>query len=143
MLTSSRVLQLRAALSLALGLALGGASCVTVTPPGTAFASEPPGARVHVDGQDTGWVTPCQIALDLDRSHVVTVALAGYVPREIRLEASRRTRVVDWDQAVVGMGSSTHFPILMPIGDFLFPVREDWNLAPGRVFVRLRPESGP
>jgi hypothetical protein len=39
-----------------------------VSPPGTAFASEPPGARVEIDGQDSGWVTPCMIALDVERT---------------------------------------------------------------------------
>jgi hypothetical protein len=131
------------ALACTLVLAGSGASCMTVSPPATAFASEPPGARVQVDGQDSGWITPCLIALDTDESHVVTLALDGYVPREIRLEPLRRTMIIDWEQAVAGIESSTVFPLLMPMQDLLLPFRQSRSLAPGRVFVRLRPESAP
>jgi hypothetical protein len=131
------------ALVLALALAGLGASCMTVSPPATSFASEPPGARVQVDGQDSGWITPCLIALDTDESHVVTLALDGYESREIRLEPLDRTMIIDWEQGVAGLKSSVVFPLLMPMQDLLLPFRNSSALAPGRVFVRLRPESAP
>ena len=47
---------LRIALALPF-LALG--SCArNISPPGVFFSSEPPGARILVDGQDSGYVTP-------------------------------------------------------------------------------------
>lgn len=127
---------------LALALALAGApSCINVSPPGTAFASEPPGARVHVDGHDSGWVTPCLIALDVDESHVVRIELAGHAAREILLVPDSRQGVVSFAQAKTGTRSTLSFPTRLPAVDFVFPLREIQTLAPGRVFVRLRPES--
>jgi hypothetical protein len=64
------------------------ASCLNITPCGTTLASEPPGARVRVDGRDSGWVTPCLIALDAEETHVVTLELDGFAPREVVLEST-------------------------------------------------------
>lgn len=133
---------LRLALTLFLTPA-GAAGCVNIAPSGTAIASEPPGASVHVDGHDSGWVTPCAIALDEDEAHVVRVALEGYAPREVVLNPDRRLLIASWDQAVAGLKSTLRFPTRMPAGQFLFPFRELQTLAPGRVFVRLRPEPTP
>jgi len=115
------------------------AGCLDVSPPGTAFASDPAGARVLVDGRDSGWVTPCQFALDVEKNHVVSFALVGYTPREVLLVPDGHQQVIDWYQAVNGVRSTIHFPLLMPTTDFLFPLRDVQTLAPGRVFVRLRP----
>jgi len=119
------------------------ASCLNVSPSGTTLASEPPGARVHVDGRDSGWVTPCEIALDADETHVVTLALDGFAPREIVLEPLERHGIVAWRQGVNGVKSTIRFPILIPMGDFLFPLRESSATSPSRVFVRLRPLAAP
>lgn len=119
------------------------ASCLNVSPPGTAFASEPPGARVRVDGRDSGWVTPCQIALDVEESHLVTLELDGYTPREVQLGPLERHGIIAWRQGVNGVRSTIRFPILLPTEDLLIPFRESSALAPGRVFVRLRPADAP
>ena len=130
--------------SLALALSLGGAaSCVNVSPPGTTFTSEPPGARVHVDGRDSGWVTPCIIALDVEETHLVRIELSGHAPREIMLVPDYRPGGVSYSQAVTGTRSTLTFPTRLPVGDFFFPLREIQTLSPARVFVRLRPESAP
>ena len=131
------------ATSLSAVLLILGASCLSVQSPGPALSSEPPGARVRVDGRDSGWVTPCQIALDEDRAHVVTLELEGYAPREVRLEPLDRHGVIARRPAVNGVKSTIRFPILMPTVDLLLPFRELGGLAPNRVFVRLRPADAP
>ncbi len=131
----------RAPVLLAIALLLAG--CVNVSPAGTTIASQPPGARVHVDGRDSGWVTPCRLALEEDETHVVRVALDGYTAREVVLTPERRRGVVDWRHGVNGVRSTVRFPVLLPSGDFLFPFWESDALAPGRVFVHLWPESAP
>ena len=118
-------------------------SCMSVSPCGVTVASEPPGARVHVDGRDSGWVTPCHIALDAEETHVVTIALDGFTPRELVLEPLQRHGIVAWRQGVNGVKSTIRFPILLPTQDLLLPFRESQALAPGRVFVRLRPAETP
>jgi hypothetical protein len=119
------------------------AGCIGVSPCGVTVASEPPGARVHVNGRDSGWVTPCQIALDAQETQVVTIALDGFAPRELVLEPLRRHGIVAWRQGVNGVKSTIRFPLLLPTGDLLLPFRESQALAPGRVFVRLRPADAP
>ncbi len=118
-------------------------ACVNITPPGTVLTSEPPGASVLVDGRDSGWVTPCTIALDSEETHKVEIVLPGYGSREILLLPDRRVLIVSWSQAVTGMRSTLTFPTRLPVEQLLFPFLEIETLAPGRVFVRLRPESAP
>jgi len=122
---------------------LGTAACQNVTPAGTSFATEPPGARVHVDGRDSGWVTPCLIALDPEDTHKITLNLDGYEPREFVFVPETRRSIVEWKRGVNGVKSTIRFPILLPAEDLLFPVRESQALSPGRVFVRLRPIPTP
>jgi hypothetical protein len=119
------------------------AGCINVSPPGTSFASDPPGARVHIDGRDSGWVTPCLVALDEGEPHVVTLALDGYAPREVVLRPLTRNGVVAWYQAVNGVKSTIRFPLLHPTEDLLLPFRASHALSPGHVFVRLRPTEAP
>lgn len=121
-------------------LALAG--CLDVSPPGTAFATEPPGARLLVDGRDSGWVTPCVVDLDDDDERVVRFELAGHVPRELVLVPLERHRIVDWYTGVNGVRSTIRAPVFMPMTDLVLPLRETRSLAPGRVFVRLRPADG-
>lgn len=115
------------------------AGCLDVSPPGTTFASDPAGARVLVDGRDSGWVTPCAFALDKEETYVVSFSLVGYTPREVLLVPDGHCGLINWYQGVNGVKSTVRFPILLPTRDFLFPLREVQTLAPGRVFVRLRP----
>jgi hypothetical protein len=128
---------------LALHALLPLAGCLSVSPPATHFSSEPPGARVLVDGHDSGWVTPCLVALDTRAAHTVTLALEGHASRTLVLEPARRLGAVDYGQGVNGVKSTIRFPILLPAGDLFFPFRAARALSPGRVFVRLRPPGAP
>lgn len=87
-----RTLALAAGILAAAALALsgcGGAHDSSTNPGGNpaggallSITSTPAGARVAIDGMDTGKVTPADIAtasnLDLGAEHVVTLTLAGY-----------------------------------------------------------------
>jgi len=117
-------------------------SCVVVSPRATSFASEPAGARVEVDGRDTGWVTPCLISLDEEETHAVKIAMEGYEPSELQLEPLHRHGIVHWRQGVNGIQSMIRFPLYLPYYDLFLPLREVKSLAPGRVFVHLRPIEG-
>jgi hypothetical protein len=130
-------------LALAAALCVHLVACVNIAPPGTVLTSEPPGASVLVDGRDSGWVTPCALALDTEETHKVEIVLPGYASREILLLPDRRMLIVSWGQAVTGMRSTLTFPTRLPVEQLLFPFQEIETLAPGRVFVRLRPESAP
>ncbi len=124
-------------LSFLIGAALCG--CVNVSPAGTFFSSEPSGARVWVDGRDSGWVTPCLIDLENDERHQVRIELAGYAPREVALEPRLRREFISWDYGINSTNKHGRLPIFLPTPDLLLPLRDDHALAPSRVFVRLRP----
>jgi hypothetical protein len=129
-------------LLVAVGLALANA-CLTVTAPATSFSSDPPGARLLVDGQDSGWVTPCLVALDVERTYEISLELEGFVPYRIALRPSYRRQVVDWQLGASGAQSTIHFPLFLPQPDLFRPFRLDHSLQPGRVFARLRPREEP
>lgn len=118
-------------------------SCLSVAPAGPSLASEPPGARVLVDGRDSGWVTPCQIALDEDETHVISIELEGYAPREVQIGPLERNGFIHWRHGVNGVKSTIRFPLLITVPDLFLPVRELGNVAPEHVFVRLRPAEAP
>ena len=119
------------------------AGCLQLSPPGATFTSEPPGARVLIDGADSGFVTPCEIFLKRGETHTVTIALQGYAPRSYVLQPERSYAAVTWPLGINGAKSTVRFPLLLPWGDLIFPFRETDRLTPGRLFVRLRPEDTP
>ena len=59
----------------------------------------------------------------------------------MRLVPVERLGVISWYQAVNGVRSTIRFPLLQPVEDLLLPFRPADALAPGHVFVRLRPEA--
>jgi len=74
----SRTAFFRTAALLPLFLACGGCRLFGMGDAQVSFFSEPPGARVIVDKQDTGFVTPCRITLASRDEHRVELELAGY-----------------------------------------------------------------
>jgi len=118
-------------------LACGG--CISIEPdPTLSISTDPPGAQVLINDVDTGFATPCLLAVDQELMKV-DIRLRGYedetriVTRDPKLE----TRY--WSE----MNSSSRtwrFPLWLNIHDlFNHPVREVMLLAPGRIFIRLDP----
>jgi len=106
-----------------------------------AVFSEPPGARVVVDGRDSGFVTPCHLTLDMSR-HEVELRLPGYAPGTVSLEPSR------WREAVLWKDMSLRpdvwrFPLWLNLEDSVEPVKFHQDLSPGHVFVRLQRAARP
>ena len=128
-------------LILLLAPALFGPGCRNVTPVGTMLATAPPGARVVVDGSDSGYVTPCFIALERQDAHDVRFELAGYEQAIVFLTPDARLEVVSWYDGQVAW-VPLFFGGFLPFGDLFLPFRLDDSLTPGRVFVRLRPRVG-
>ena len=120
-----------------LTLALGPSSCVNVTPPGVFFATQPPGARVVLDEVDSGFVTPCMIALDKSHSYEVRLELQGYEPRVFQVQPGGQVVMIPWYNAVPP--ETIHFPLFATTEDLFFPLRLNENNVPGRIHVRLHP----
>ena len=124
-----------------LPLALLASSCVEIPrTPGVMFSSAPPGARVVVDGRDSGFVTPCH--LDLERKHHdVDIVLPGYTPAAVKIEPGGQTWLILWDEAWLSE-NVWHFPLWLNARDGLFPVKVERSYEPKRVYVQLRLVEG-
>ena len=115
------------------------ASCITVTPPGILVATTPPGASVFVDGEETGFVTPCNIALDRD-DHLLELRMRGYSSTRLTLRHSTRNTVVPWSTGIVSP-ITWPFPLFLPAKDLFLPIRTDKSPLPSRIHVELRLSS--
>jgi len=117
-------------------LALG--SCArNISPPGVFFSSEPPGARILVDGKDSGYVTPRMVAFDANESYHVTFDLPGFLDEEVVLLPHKIGYWIAWEEGVVNM-YGLRFPLYLSMGDMLIPRRVNTIQAPSRVFVRMQ-----
>lgn len=117
-------------------------SCRSTTPPGTLLATSPPGARILVDGRDSGFLTPCVLALDEGDRHSLRFELPGHQPAEFSLTPHTRTEIITWMEGFAPW-SQLHFPLFLPFWDLFLPVQMNRALEPSRVHVRMRPvETG-
>lgn len=105
-----------------------------------AFASDPPGARVVVDGKDSGFVTPCHIALPTDETRQVDLVLPGHKRETRMLVPKQETDLVFWREAYI-REQVWRFPLWLALPDFVAPVKAKTVLLPSRVFVRMEREA--
>ena len=123
--------------SLLTTVALLCASCLSNTAsPGVFLATDPPGARVYVDGADSGFATPCSISLNKTVEHEVAFLLDGYEIARRELYPSTHWTVVPWSDGELDVGI-WRFPLFLTLEGLLFPFGEDDNLVPSRVYVPL------
>lgn len=116
-------------------LALGASSCVLNSgSPGVMLATSPPGARVLLDGADSGFATPCWIDVDEDAS--VRFELEGYRAAERELVFDTRVWLVPWWDGDIG-ARTWRFPTFLTFFGLLLPVRYERNVFPKRVYVPL------
>jgi hypothetical protein len=127
--------------ALALALACCAGSCVEIRrTPGVMFATTPSGARVMVDGQDSGFVTPCHI--DLERSaHDVDLVLDGYLPASVHIDPGGETWLILWDEAMA-TPQTWRFPLFLNLRDGMLPIKVERTYDPARVYVRMRLVEG-
>lgn len=128
-----------------LTLAVGGllvlaASCRSVSPPGVSISTHPPGARVVIDGADSGFVTPCNLDLDDGSVTQVTLELPGYVSAVRLLADDSQSWYVAWGHGNVGV-RTWRFPLWLRFQDLFMPIERSSGKMPRRVFVRLRPTN--
>lgn len=112
------------------------AGCQFVPNKGVEFASEPPGARIYVDGQDSGFVTPACLGID-DNDHTVEMELAGYRTETRLLTDGGYTYLIYWNEAYLSY-NTWRFPLWLNWQDGLLPWKIVDASSPGRIFVRMR-----
>ncbi|HUR29660.1 MAG TPA: PEGA domain-containing protein [Planctomycetota bacterium] len=108
---------------------------------GIMVASQPVGARVLVDGRDSGFATPCCLAIDRKKQRIDLV-LDGYQPASRVVTDDDRTYLIYWDEAYLGP-NTYRFPTFLNFYDGWVPVRFEQTYSPERLFVRLRPAGTP
>jgi len=112
-------------------------ACVASTAsPGVFFATNPPGARVFVNGEDSGFATPCAISLDKTREHEVAFVLDGYDVARRDLFPNTRWTATSWSDGDIGL-SLWRFPLFLTFQGLFFPFGEDDDLVPSRLYVPL------
>jgi hypothetical protein len=123
---------------IALAAAALAAACVApVAPPGVLVASEPAGARVYVDGRDSGWVTPAYLDLENVRQKI-DIVLEGYNPASVFVEpGGERYYLILWNEGFL-YHNTWHFPLWLNAEDGLAPIKMTRHLHPSRIFVPLR-----
>ena len=112
-------------------------SCIsTEADPTLSISTAPPGAQVLINGVDTGFATPCMLAVEEELMRI-DVHLKGYEPERRIVTRDPKLETRYWSE----MNSSVRtwrFPLFLNIHDLLnHPVREIMLLAPGRIFIRL------
>lgn len=110
--------------------------------PGVSLSSQPPGARVLIDGEDSGFFTPCVLALDRDEKQRVRFELPGYEPALRVLEPNTRRTYIPWSDGDLG-SARWRFPLFLPLGAVLVPLKVDDSHSPWRVHVKLRLSAQP
>lgn len=113
------------------------ASCRSVGPPGVKLASSPPGARVVVDGSDTGFVTPCSVDLSKGRVRKVEFLLPGYETVTRILVSDSQSYYVPWKDGDVGI-RTWRFPLWLDIPALITPVERNSGKFPTSLHVHLR-----
>ena len=118
-------------------LLLGTTSCVGIEkPPGVVIASNPPGARILVDGEDTGFVTPCNLGLP-HKPATIDLLLPGYQPAQIELVPTTKNYLLPRRDAMANY-NTWYFFLWLNVVDFLTPIKRVKRLSPGRIHVPLR-----
>ena len=116
---------------------LGAASCFSVQPaPTLSLSTHPPGALVLINGEETGFATPCILAVEEELIRV-EIVLEGYDPETRIVTRDPKLETRYWSEMNAGT-RTWRFPLFLPIHDlFTSPVREVMILAPGRIFIRM------
>lgn len=126
------------ALAVALLAWVGLAACASSAP--VHFSSDPPGARVLIDGVDSGFVTPCLLELPNVPTRRVDFQLLGHQPATRYMHFEHRGELIYWRDASVHY-RTWNFPLwLNPEDLFLFYENKSGE-SPSRIYVRLRRQT--
>ena len=108
------------------------------------ISSDPLGARILVDGHDTGRTTPARLAIggNFGTDHVLTLTKPGYRPAVRRVYQhveGYTSRLVDgvYDLAMPPL------PMFWTLGDLVLPFGVRGALLPAELHVQLEAEDAP
>lgn len=104
--------------------------------------STPAGARILLDGEDTGKTTPAMVPLGgiLGSDHEFTVRKRGFDPESRRVVHYTRGYSARWIDGAIEPGL-WNLPLWWPLGDWVMPFGVRWIYVPHEVHVQLYPEG--
>ncbi|GAB4155429.1 MAG: hypothetical protein Fur0037_23880 [Planctomycetota bacterium] len=129
----------------ALLLLLAAPSCIWFTQrEDVLVTSDPPGARIFVDGTDMQRTTPAKILVGgtFGHDHVLTLRKKGYRDETRVLSQFTEGYTAMWTHGAANE-TDPPMPIFWTAGDLFFPFGIRSSIVPGEVFVRLRGDDEP
>ncbi len=108
------------------------------------ITSDPLGARIEVDGRDTGRTTPATLAIggNFGRDHLVRLTLEGHRPAVRRLYQYTEGYTSQWIDGAYDLVLPP-LPLFWTAGDFVFPFAVRGALVPGDLYVKLYRDDEP
>ncbi len=104
-------------------------------------ASQPSGARILIDGEDSGLTTPSQLTLSTAmKSYTIALEKPGYNPIERQVKLGKDVDVIDPDEVAMRVCCAPCC-LGLPLLGLLKPVRVKQGYTPSRIDARLDPEG--
>jgi hypothetical protein len=102
------------------------------------ITSDPPGARIWLDGHDTGQTTPhmFDIAGNYGSDHELELRRDGYRPERRHLYQHTEFYMSRWIDGA-GPPGVPPLPFWWTAGDFFFPFGIRGAIVPGEVFIKM------
>lgn len=106
--------------------------------------SDPPGASVFVDGQDTGRTTPVRLLIggNFGGDHVVELRKPGYRPAVRTVYQHTEGYTSKWIDGAYDIAMPP-LPLFWTAGDFVFPFGVRGALVPQELHCKLYPVDAP
>jgi hypothetical protein len=109
------------------------------------IASEPLGARIWVDGADTGLTTPASVPLGglFGGAHTIVLNKPGYRPAKRQVRQYTEGYSSTWLDGASSDVSLLPLPLFWTVGDFLTPFGVRAAILPGELYVVLERDGAP
>lgn len=107
------------------------------------ITSDPLGARIFVDGADTGRTTPARLAIggNFGRDHAVELRLPGYRPERRTVYQYTEGYTSKWNDGAYDIVLPP-LPLFWTDGDLIFPFGIRGGLVPD-LYVKLHRDDAP
>ena len=104
------------------------------------LATDPPGASIWIDGEESGWVTPATLDLPECNDYGIEFRYPGYQSEARYLDNDGYWWSMLWREMYTHEGT-WRFPFWLGIGDFFIPFKRTRFQSPSRVFIELRRQA--
>lgn len=108
------------------------------------ISSDPMGARILVDGEDSGYTTPHRLTIggNFGTDHTISLEKRGYRRADRRLYQHTEGYTSKWIDGAFDLAMPP-LPLFWTAGDFVLPFGVRGALLPAELFVRLERDDAP